>query len=133
MKHVPSGLFVRCTEQRSQIQKPCASSANSSGAKLLEREVAAQQSAITAERREMVGSGERSEKIRTYNYPQNRITDHRIGLTLHSLDRVMDGDMESLFQRIAEPSSGGAIAAAGRECCVMQMPAPPDRVGPRTG
>lgn len=66
-------------------------------AKLLEIEREAQASAISSERRSMVGTGERSEKIRTYNFPQNRITDHRIQLTLHSLDRVMEGDLAELL------------------------------------
>ena len=66
-------------------------------AKLLEFEREAQASAISSERRSMVDSGERSEKIRTYNYPQNRITDHRIQLTLHNLDQVIEGDLTGLF------------------------------------
>jgi peptide chain release factor 1 len=66
-------------------------------AKLLEIEREAQANAISSERRGMVGSGERSEKIRTYNYPQNRITDHRIQLTLHNLDQVLQGDLAPLF------------------------------------
>jgi peptide chain release factor 1 len=66
-------------------------------AKLLQLATDAQHAQISAERRGMVGSGERSEKIRTYNFPQNRVTDHRIGLTLHKLDHVIEGDLEEMI------------------------------------
>jgi peptide chain release factor 1 len=62
-------------------------------------EVRRQQQAIAQQRRQQVGTGERSEKVRTYNYPQNRVTDHRIGLSLHRLDAVLDGDLDELIQR----------------------------------
>ena len=65
--------------------------------RLLEIEQRKQQAAVTEERRGMVGSGERSEKVRTYNFPQNRVTDHRIGLTLHKLDQVMQGNLGELI------------------------------------
>ena len=96
IKHLPSGIMVRCVEQRSQIQNR-ARAMQILRAKLLDGERQAQQDAISAERRGMVGSGERSEKIRTYNYPQNRITDHRIQLTVHNLDRVLEGDLDEIF------------------------------------
>ncbi len=96
IKHIPSGIMVRSEQQRSQHQNK-AKALQILSAKLLEIERAAQASAISSERRSMVGTGERSEKIRTYNYPQNRITDHRIQLTLHNLDQVMEGDLGGLF------------------------------------
>jgi peptide chain release factor 1 len=96
IKHIPSGIMVRSEQQRSQHQNK-AKALQILSAKLLEIEREAQASAISSERRSMVGSGERSEKIRTYNYPQNRITDHRIQLTLHNLDRVMEGELGDLF------------------------------------
>ena len=96
IKHIPSGLMVRSEQQRSQHQNK-AKALQILSAKLLEIEREAQASAISSERRGMVGTGERSEKIRTYNFPQNRITDHRIQLTLHSLDRVMEGELGDLF------------------------------------
>ena len=96
IKHIPSGIMVRSEQQRSQHQNK-AKAMQILAAKLLDIEREAQASAISSERRNMVGSGERSEKIRTYNYPQNRITDHRIQLTLHSLDRVMEGELGDLF------------------------------------
>ncbi len=96
IKHLPSGIMVRSEEQRSQHQNK-ARAMQILKAKLLEMEQQKQAEAIGSERRNMVGTGERSEKIRTYNFPQNRVTDHRIQLTLHSLDRVMEGEVEELF------------------------------------
>jgi len=95
VKHLPTGILVRSEEQRSQHQNKDRA-LQLLRAKLLEAEQEAQDASITAERRTMVGSGERSEKIRTYNYPQNRVTDHRIQLTLHNLDRVMEGECAEL-------------------------------------
>ncbi len=94
--HVPTGIMVRSEEQRSQIQN-LARAKQILRAKLLERAQQAQADAIRDERRGMVGTGERSEKIRTYNAPQNRVTDHRIGLTLHAYQRVLDGDLDELI------------------------------------
>ena len=96
IKHLPSGLFVRSDAQRSQHQNK-ATAMQILSARLLEMEQRAQADAISSERRDMVGSGERSEKIRTYNFPQNRVTDHRIQLTLHNLDRVIEGDVNELI------------------------------------
>ena len=96
IKHVPSGIQVRCQDERSQ-HKNRARAMQILRAKLLDREIAAAAESEAAERRGMVGSGERSEKIRTYNYPQNRVTDHRVGLTLHKLDQVVEGDLDELF------------------------------------
>ena len=94
--HLPTGIMVRSEEQRSQIQN-LARAKQILRAKLLERAQQAQADAIRDERRGMVGTGERSEKIRTYNAPQNRVTDHRIGLTLHAYQRVLDGDLDELI------------------------------------
>ncbi|MEC7519921.1 MAG: peptide chain release factor 1 [Myxococcota bacterium] len=96
VKHVPSGIQVRCQDERSQ-HKNKARALQILRAKLLEREIEAAAASEAAERRGMVGSGERSEKIRTYNYPQNRVTDHRLGLTLHKLDQVVEGDLDELL------------------------------------
>ncbi|MDH5490461.1 MAG: peptide chain release factor 1 [Myxococcales bacterium] len=95
LKHIPTGIVVRSEEQRSQHQN-LARAMQILRAKLLEQAEREQADAIGAERRSMVGSGDRSEKIRTYNYPQNRVTDHRIQLTLHCLDRVMSGELDEL-------------------------------------
>jgi peptide chain release factor 1 len=96
MFHKPSGIMVRCQEERSQ-HKNRSRAMQILRAKLLQLATDAQHAQISAERRGMVGSGERSEKIRTYNFPQNRVTDHRIGLTLHKLDHVIEGDLEEMI------------------------------------
>ncbi|MEZ4440398.1 MAG: peptide chain release factor 1 [Polyangiaceae bacterium] len=95
IRHVPSGLIVKCQDERSQ-HKNKARALKVLRSRLLEIEQQKQADEVTAERRGMVGSGERSEKIRTYNYAQNRVTDHRINLTLYKLDQVMQGDLEEL-------------------------------------
>jgi peptide chain release factor 1 len=97
--HMPSGIVVQCQDERSQ-HKNKDKAMKVLRARLLEREQEAQHASIGAERRNMVGSGERSEKIRTYNYPQNRVTDHRIGLTLHKLDRIVEGDLAELVDAL---------------------------------
>jgi peptide chain release factor 1 len=94
--HKPTGLIVKCQDERSQI-KNLAKAMKVLRSKLLDIELQKQQAAITADRRSMVGSAQRSEKIRTYNFPQNRVTDHRIGLTLYKLDRIINGDLEELL------------------------------------
>ena len=94
--HRPTGLIVKCQDERSQ-HKNKARAMKVLRARLLELEQQAQADAIGEERRSMVGSGERAEKIRTYNYPQNRVTDHRIGLTLHKLEHVMQGELSELI------------------------------------
>lgn len=88
--HLPTALVVSCQDEKSQI-KNRSKAERVLRSRLLERELAIQHAEIGAERRNMVGSGDRSEKIRTYNFPQNRVTDHRIGLTMHQLDQIMDG------------------------------------------
>ena len=96
IQHKPSGLIVKCQDERSQLKNK-AKAMKILRARLLERAQDAQAASVSANRNAMVGSGDRSEKIRTYNYPQNRVTDHRIGLTLHKLDAVMNGDLDELF------------------------------------
>ncbi len=97
--HVPTGIMVRSEQERSQHQN-LAKAMAILRAKLLEIAEREQADAIRDERRNMVGTGDRSEKIRTYNYPQNRVTDHRIGLTLHSLDKIIDGDIGALIEAL---------------------------------
>jgi peptide chain release factor 1 len=98
--HLPTGMVVSCQDEKSQI-KNRAKALKVLRSRLYELELQRQQDQITAERRQMVGSGDRSEKIRTYNFPQNRLTDHRIGLTIHQLDRVMNGDLEDVLDALA--------------------------------
>jgi len=97
--HLPTGLVVSCQDEKSQI-KNRAKAERVLRSRLYEIELEKQQAALGAERRSMVGSGDRSEKIRTYNFPQNRVTDHRIGLTLHQLDFVMDGKLDQVVDAL---------------------------------
>jgi len=97
--HLPTGLVVSCQDEKSQI-KNRAKAERVLRSRLYEIELEKQQAALGAERRSMVGTGDRSEKIRTYNFPQNRVTDHRIGLTLHQLDVVMDGKLEPIVEAL---------------------------------
>jgi len=99
LTHLPTGLIVSCQDEKSQI-KNRAKALRVLRSRLYELELEKQQEKIGAERRSMVGSGDRSEKIRTYNFPQNRVTDHRIGLTLHQLDLVIDGKLDPIIDAL---------------------------------
>ncbi len=99
--HLPTGVVVSCQDEKSQI-KNRAKAERVLRSRLYEMELEKQQAALGAERRSMVGSGDRSEKIRTYNFPQNRVTDHRIGLTLHQLDIVMDGRLDPIIEALTQ-------------------------------
>src|SRR5215813_8159531 len=99
LTHLPTGLVVSCQDEKSQI-KNRAKAERVLRSRLYELELEKQQAALGAERRSQVGTGDRSEKIRTYNFPQNRVTDHRIGLTLHQLDFVMDGKLEPIVEAL---------------------------------
>jgi peptide chain release factor 1 len=90
--HKPTGIIVKCQDERSQLKNK-AKALKVLKSRLLDIEREKQEAALSAERRTMVGSGERSQKIRTYNYPQNRVSDHRIKLTLNKLDRIIEGDI----------------------------------------
>jgi peptide chain release factor 1 len=98
--HIPSGLVVSQQDEKSQI-KNRAKAMRVLRARLYEMELEKQQAAILAERRGQIKTGDRSEKIRTYNYPQNRVTDHRIGLTIHQLTEVMDGKLAPLVDGLS--------------------------------
>src|SRR6202043_3711482 len=98
--HLPSGLVVSQQDEKSQI-KNRAKAMRVLRARLYEQELEKQQAAILAERRGQIKTGDRSEKIRTYNFPQNRVTDHRIGLTLHQLTDVMDGKLAALVDGLS--------------------------------
>jgi peptide chain release factor 1 len=95
--HKPSGLIVRCADQRSQ-QKNKARALTVLRSRLLERKVEEENAKYAAERKKQVGTGERNERIRTYNFPQNRVTDHRIELTLYNLPRVLEGEIEPIIE-----------------------------------
>ncbi len=97
--HVPTGLVVTCQDERSQI-KNRAKAMRVLKAQLLERAQEEQAAAIAADRRSQVGTGERSERIRTYNFPQGRVSDHRINLTLHRLPTILEGDLDELVDAL---------------------------------
>jgi peptide chain release factor 1 len=90
--HLPSGLVVQCQDEKSQTKNK-AKAMKVLAARLLERMQSEADAKLAAQRKAQVGTGDRSERIRTYNFPQNRLTDHRIGLTLYQLDRIMEGEM----------------------------------------
>jgi peptide chain release factor 1 len=98
--HLPTGIVVSCQDEKSQI-KNRAKALRVLRSRLYEMKLQEQQKQITEERRSMVGAGDRSEKIRTYNFPQNRVTDHRIGLNLYQLDRFMDGKLDEIIEALA--------------------------------
>ena len=95
--HLPTGVVVTCQDERSQL-KNRAKAMRTLRARIVEAEREKQDAEIAQNRKSQVGTGERSEKIRTYNFPQNRVTDHRVGLTLHKLELVMEGDLDEIVQ-----------------------------------
>jgi peptide chain release factor 1 len=99
--HLPTGLVVQCQDQKSQLQNKLRAM-EVLRARLLDRMIAEQEAERSRERRAMVGSGDRSAKIRTYNFPQNRVTDHRINLTLHRLEDVLEGDLDELIDALRQ-------------------------------
>jgi peptide chain release factor 1 len=109
--HLPSGLVVACQDEKSQ-HKNRAKAIKILRARLLEHAQAEQQAEVAENRRSMVGTGERSERIRTYNFPQGRVTDHRINLTLYSLDRVIEGEIEALIDALITHHQSMALKAA---------------------
>jgi peptide chain release factor 1 len=97
--HIPTGVVVSCQDERSQL-KNRNKAMRTLRARILEAEQERQEAEIAQSRKAQVGTGERSEKIRTYNFPQNRVTDHRVGLTLHKLELVMEGDLDEVVEAL---------------------------------
>jgi peptide chain release factor 1 len=95
LTHLPSGLVVQCQDEKSQTKNK-AKAMKVLAARLLEQKQAEADATARDQRRAQVGSGDRSERIRTYNFPQNRLTDHRIGLTLYQLDRIIEGELDEV-------------------------------------
>ncbi|WP_406677267.1 peptide chain release factor 1 [Moorella sp. ACPs] len=97
--HLPTGLVVSCQDEKSQLKNK-EKALKVLRARLLDMARAEQEGELAAERRSQVGTGDRSERIRTYNFPQNRVTDHRIGLTLHHLDTILDGELDEIIDAL---------------------------------
>jgi peptide chain release factor 1 len=110
--HLPSGIVVQCQDERSQLQNKTRAM-SILRARLYELEVDKRQAEIDLDRRSQVGTGVRSEKIRTYNYPQSRVTDHRINLSSYNLPSVMDGDIDLFIDELATREESNRLAAAG--------------------
>ncbi len=108
--HLPTGLVVTCQDQKSQLQNKI-KAMEVLRARLLDRRIAEQEAARARERKSMVGTGDRSAKIRTYNFPQSRVTDHRINLSVHNLSAVMDGDLEAMVSALRLASREESHAA----------------------
>ncbi len=100
MTHLPTGIVVSCQNEKSQLKNK-EQALKVLYARVYERERRAHDEAISADRRSQVGTGDRSERIRTYNFPQGRVTDHRIGLTLHKIDAIIDGDLDEIMDALA--------------------------------
>jgi len=110
--HLPTGLIVQCQDERSQLQNRLRA-LSILRARLYEMEEEKKLNEQTAARRSQVGSGDRSEKIRTYNYPQSRVTDHRINLTSYQLDSVLNGDLEAFIEELTTRDQAEKLQAAG--------------------
>ena len=110
--HLPTGVVVSCQDEKSQLKNKN-KALKVLRARLLDAERERQAAERASERRAQVGTGDRSEKIRTYNFPQSRITDHRAGFTIHQLDRVMEGDLDALLDGIAATMAGERERDAG--------------------
>jgi peptide chain release factor 1 len=112
--HLPTGLVVQCQDEKSQ-HKNKAKALGVLRSRLLERAIMVQEAAEAAERKSQVGTGDRSAKIRTYNFPQSRFTDHRIGLTVHNLDAIMNGELDEVVEAILAYRREEALAATRKE------------------
>ncbi len=111
IRHLPSGIMVTCQDERSQLRNK-EKAMRVLRARLLDQLQRSQQAQVASNRREQVKGGERSEKIRTYNFPDRRITDHRIGLTLHKFDAVMNGELQELIDALAAAEQTKTLSAS---------------------
>lgn len=114
LTHLPTGIVVQCQDERSQLQNRLRAM-SILRARLYEIEEEKQREQLDETRRSQVGSGERSEKIRTYNYPQSRVTDHRINLSSYNLPAVMDGDIDMFIDELATRDEAERLAAVGMD------------------
>lgn len=123
--HKPSGLIVKCQDERSQLKNK-AKALKVLRSRLLDIEREKQEAKMSAERKGMVGSAERSQKIRTYNYPQNRVTDHRIKLTLNKLERIMEGDLTEIITALRTHRQAELLQEASGEPINRGVPSDDD-------
>ena len=112
--HKPTGTVVECQQERSQFQNRD-KAMRILASKLYEEERSRREAATAAERKSQVGSGDRSERIRTYNFPQGRVTDHRIGLTLYKIDTIMDGDLDELIDALVTADQAEKLKNGGED------------------
>jgi peptide chain release factor 1 len=114
LTHVPSGLVIECQDERSQLQNR-AKAMRILRTKLYDLEQQRQFDEMGAARKSMIGSGDRSEKIRTYNFPQNRVTDHRINKTVYQLETVMNGDLDEFIDELGQSEQAARLEALAEE------------------
>ncbi|WP_312606056.1 peptide chain release factor-like protein, partial [Kosakonia cowanii] len=112
--HLPTGIVVECQDERSQ-HKNKAKALSVLGARIRAAEVAKRQQTEASTRRNLLGSGDRSDRNRTYNFPQGRVTDHRINLTLYRLDEVMEGKLDALIEPIVQEYQADQLAALSEQ------------------
>ena len=112
--HLPTGVVVECQDERSQIKNK-EKAMKVLRSRLYDAKVQEQNAAIAAQRKSQVGTGDRSERIRTYNYPQGRVTDHRIGLSLYSLESFLNGNMDEMIDALITARQAELLAAQGEE------------------
>jgi peptide chain release factor 1 len=110
LTHIPTGMVVVCQDERSQLQNKIKAMAVLR-ARLLDQERQRQFREVTDARRSQVGTGDRSEKIRTYNFPQGRVSDHRIGLTIHNLEGILEGDLDDIIDAVATADQSKQLEA----------------------
>jgi len=114
LTHLPTGVVVECQDERSQ-HKNKARAMSILRSRLLEAKISEQKTEEAQNRRNLVGSGDRSERIRTYNFPQGRVTDHRINLTLYKLEEVLGGDLEQVIEPLVAEHQADELAALGTD------------------
>jgi peptide chain release factor 1 len=112
IRHIPTGIVVQCQDERSQLKNK-AKALKVLRARLLDMEIQEQERKLAQTRKSMVSSGDRSAKIRTYNYPQGRVTEHRIGLTLYRLPDVLEGDLDEVVDGLFHAEQAERLAASG--------------------
>ena len=114
LTHIPSGIVISCQDEKSQLKNK-EKALKVLRSRLYELERQKKQSAEAAERRSQIGSGDRSEKIRTYNFPQGRVTDHRIKLTLYRIEQIIDGDLDEIIDSLAAADQARKLASSGSD------------------